>query len=121
VLQYEISNCGMVIEIELRQFRIEAAHHFRLLLRFDKLTVPRKIEGLPAHLILSYPGRSGEVQPCLQAKAKLTQLQVIEYCTSAEQEGGRVGPVQWARRVPQKGNMSSLRRSRKNKFLSLLN
>jgi hypothetical protein len=25
---------------------------------------PRKIEGLPAHLILSYPGRSGEVQPC---------------------------------------------------------
>ena len=66
------------------------ADHFRPLL-------------LPAHLILSYPGRSGEVQSCLQAKAKLTQLHVIEYCTLAKQEGSRVGPVQWARRVPQGG------------------
>jgi hypothetical protein len=47
------------------------------LVDLDSLTraarVPRKIEGLPAHLILSYPGRSGEVQPCLKlAEAKLT-------------------------------------------------
>ena len=54
-------------------------------------------------MILSYPGRSGEVQPCLQAKAKLTQLHVIEYCTSAEQEGGRVGPVSGQPSLPQGG------------------
>jgi hypothetical protein len=96
--QYEISDCGMVIEIELRQFRTEA------LITLD-----------PAYcssLILSYPWRLGEVQPCLQAKAKLKELHGIEYCTSAEQEGGRVGPIQ--------GTPSSLRRTRKNKFLSLL-
>jgi len=48
----------------------------------------------PSSFDPSYPGRSGEVQPCLQAKAKLTLLHVIEYCTSAEQEGGRVGARQ---------------------------
>ena len=69
----------MVIEIELRQLPIEA------LITLEPLL-------LQAHLILSYPGRSGEVQPCLQAKAKLTRLHVIEYCTSAEQDGGRVRP-----------------------------
>jgi hypothetical protein len=37
------------------------------------------------HFELSYPERSGEVQSRLQAKAKLTQLHVIEYCTAAEQ------------------------------------
>jgi hypothetical protein len=89
VPQYEISDWhGHRDRTAAVSYR--GADHFRPLL-------------LPAHLILSYPGRSGEVQPCLQAKAKLTQLHVIEYCTSAEQEGSRVGPVQWARRVPQGG------------------
>jgi uncharacterized protein len=71
VPKYEISDCGTVIEIELRQFRIKALITLTLL--------------LPAHFILSYPGQSGEVQPCLRAKAKLTELQAIKYCTRAEQ------------------------------------
>ena len=57
--QYEISDCGMVIGIELRQFPIKALITLTPLL-------------LRAHVILSYPGRSGEVQLCLQAKAALT-------------------------------------------------
>jgi hypothetical protein len=47
VPQYEISDCGMVIEIELRQLRIEALITLDppTVQPFESLTALRRIEG----------------------------------------------------------------------------
>ena len=74
--------------------------YLRSILQPQPKADPPQVE---ADMKTSYRNREASVQLCLQAKAKLTQLHFIEYCTSAKQEGSRVGPVQWARRAPQGG------------------
>ena len=60
----------------------------RSILRFDKLTVPRKIEGQPVAIKASYSNRGAVVQPCPQIKGQVDITLPCRIPFGSRQAGG---------------------------------
>jgi len=65
----------------------EKRDYLRSVLRFDELTVPRKIEDQPTHLKVSYRNREVDVQPCLQIRLLCWVLNALERGLAPDSRG----------------------------------